>query len=122
MAIEGGTNIAMKVPASDFESVVTSYRDLGLPVHHESDDMVSFQYGPVQLHIDRCDHFSQAEVWLELITDDLHAATETTVAAGFTRCDEIEDLGSYEGFWVKNPASVVHLMSAKKTTQPPSAS
>lgn len=101
----------MKVPSAEFDAVVASYQSLGLPVLHASSDMVSFQFGTSRLHIDRRDHFSQAEVWLELIADDLDDAARVAEASGFTRCDEIEDLGGYNGFWIKSPASIVHLVS-----------
>ena len=118
MGIRGGSNIAMKVPTAEFDAVVGAYRTLGLPVLHASNDMVSFQFGAIQLHIDRRDHFSQAELWLELTTDDLDDAARVTEESGFARCDEIEELAGYNGFWIKSPASIVHLVSLSSDESP----
>jgi hypothetical protein len=112
--IRGGRNIAMKVPSHQFHSTVEAYRSLGLPVLFEDDSMVTFEYGPIKLHIDRRDGFSQAELWLEFISDDLDAAAIAMKDAGFVRRDEIENLGRHAGFWVTSPASIVHLVSDKE--------
>jgi hypothetical protein len=101
----------MKVPSGQFRSVVDSYQSIGLPILHESEETVIFEYGPVKLHIDRRQNFSQAELWLELVSDDLDEAESSAEAAGFARCDEIEDLGGIDGFWITNPASIVHLVT-----------
>ena len=112
--IRGSRNIALKVPAHQFDKTVESYRKLGLPGLDESDSSVVFEYGPIRLHVDRQRELSQAEVWLELVTDDLGAAAVSTEAAGFERCDHIEDLGTYPGFWVSSPASIIHLVSIEE--------
>ena len=107
----GGKNIAMKVPTRQFDAVVTSYRNLGLSILSESKDCVSFEYGPLNLHIDRVDYMSQAELWLEFVTTDLDAAASRLSENGFERCDEIENLEGHTGFWVSSPASVIHLVT-----------
>ena len=101
----------MKVPARQFDEVVDSYRRLGLPVVGESDDCVSFEYGPLCLHVDRVDHMSQAELWLEFVASDLDAAASKLSACGFDRCDEIENLEGHTGFWISSPASIIHLVT-----------
>ena len=54
---------------------------------------------------------SQAELWLEVVTDDVDAAAERFQAAGVERCDEIEPLREgFAGFWISSPASIVHLV------------
>jgi hypothetical protein len=109
--IKGGRNIAMKVPTHQFEATVEAYRALGLPVLHEGDALVTFEYGTIRLHIDCCQAFSQAELWLEFITDDLPGSERTMDDAGFDRRDEIENLAGHRGFWASNPVSIVHLVS-----------
>ena len=111
--IRGGRNIAMKVPPHQFATTVAAYRALGLPVLFESDSLVTFEYGPMALHIDRRDGFSQAELWLEFISDDLGEAETALESAGFDRRDEIENLRGHKGFWVSSPASIIHLVSHK---------
>lgn len=57
---------------------------------------------------------SQAELWLELVTDDTGQAASTLAAAGVVRCDAIEPLGSgFDGFWISSPAAVIHLVNAR---------
>lgn len=54
----------------------------------------------------------QAEIWLEVVTDNIQAASAHLKSAGIVRCDEIEPLPKgMKAFWVSNPASVVHLFS-----------
>jgi hypothetical protein len=109
--VSGGRNIAMKVPSHQFQSTVDAYRALGLPVLFEDDSMVTFEYGPIKLHVDRSDSFSQAELWLEFLSDDLGNAEIALQKAGFDRRDEIENLAGHRGFWVSSPASIIHLVS-----------
>lgn len=109
--LRGGKNIAMKVPINQFANVVTSYKSLGLPIVQESEDCVSFEYGPMTLHVDKVSHMSQAELWLEFVTTDLQAAAAKLADCHFERCDEIENLEGHTGFWVSNPASIIHLVT-----------
>lgn len=78
----------MKVPPDRFEATVTFYRDvIGLkPITSLEPDVV-FEFGSNQLWIDRVVTVSQAEVWLELVTDDISAAEEHLEAADVVRCD-----------------------------------
>jgi catechol 2,3-dioxygenase-like lactoylglutathione lyase family enzyme len=114
----GGKNIAMKVPSHQWASVVSFYRDvLGLEVidHDPSDSAtpsVVFAFGSNHLWIDRVDTISQAELWLELVTDDVEAAARHLDLPGIARRDEIEPLGvDFEGFWISSPASIIHLVT-----------
>jgi catechol 2,3-dioxygenase-like lactoylglutathione lyase family enzyme len=112
----GGRNIAMKVPPHQWDDTVRFYRDvLGLAViEHEPTDppSVGFAFGANQLWIDRVEHFSQAELWLELSADDVEGAATRLKEAGIVRCDEIEPLGDgFDGFWIANPAGIIHLVS-----------
>lgn len=111
-AFRGGRNIAMKVPEHQFLPTVESYRALGIPVVDQSDSSVSFEFGPIRLHVDKVANLSQAEIWLEFITPDVAAAAEVVERTGFVRCDRVEELPKdYAGFWVSSPASIVHLVS-----------
>jgi hypothetical protein len=54
---------------------------------------------------------SQADLWLELTTEDPGAAADHLAVAGVVRCDEIEPLEpSSSSFWIANPAQIVHLV------------
>ena len=63
----------MKVPPHQHEAVVRFYRDvLGLEqLEHEA---LGFKFGSDQLWIDRVPSMSQAELWLEVVTEDTKAA------------------------------------------------
>jgi catechol 2,3-dioxygenase-like lactoylglutathione lyase family enzyme len=112
----GGRNIAMKVPPHLWDATVRFYRDVaGLPViEHEPTQppSVGFRFGANNLWVDRVDHVSHAEVWLELSVDDVEAAAGELRDAGVVRRDEIEPLGeSFRGFWIANPAGIIHMVS-----------
>jgi hypothetical protein len=111
----GGRNIAIKVPPHLWEETVNFYREvLSLKVIDKEPTVppsVCFEFGPNQLWIDRVDGMSQAEVWLELATSDTQAAASHLEAAGIIRRDEIEPLPEdLDGFWIQNPASIIHLV------------
>lgn len=114
----GGRNIAMKVPAAQYDQTVAFYRDvLGLAEISEHAPHVVFAFGDNQLWIDRTPGVGQSEVWLELITDDAEAA-EYLASQGYVRQDELEPLPEdFKAFWVSNPAAVVHLVNASAATQ-----
>jgi len=108
-----GRNIAMKVPPHLFEATVSFYRDvIGLTPLDNHPPEVGFAFGANQLWIDRVPGLSQAEVWLELVADDVPAAAAHLAAAGVVRCDEIEPLpDGFAGFWIANPAAIVHMVA-----------
>ena len=61
--------------------------------------------------IDRNEKLTQAEVWLELFTPDHETAAQHLGEAGVVRCDPVEELGEgFAGFWIMNPANIVHLV------------
>ncbi len=112
----GGRNIAMKVPPHLWEATVRFYRDvLALEIIEQATTVpmsVAFEFGANRLWIDRVDGLSQAELWLELTADDVQAAAEHLKSAGVVRRDEIEQLpAGFEGFWIQNPAAIIHLVS-----------
>lgn len=111
-SFSAGRNIAVKVPPHQFEATVRFYRDvLGFAQIAATAASVSFEFGSNRLWIDRVAGMSQAETWLELVTNDLAAAAAQLEAAGVVRCDDIEPLpGDLQAFWVSSPASIVHLV------------
>jgi catechol 2,3-dioxygenase-like lactoylglutathione lyase family enzyme len=113
MSFRGGRNIAMKAPPHRWEATVAFYeRTLGLPIRRREPASVAFEFGSNVLWIDRVEHLSQAEVWLEIITDDVAAARGHLDAAGTVRCGGVEPLPpGLDAFWIANPADVVHLVA-----------
>ena len=112
----GGRNIAMKVPPHLWEATVQFYRDvLALKIVEQAETVsksVAFEFGANRLWIDCVDGLSQAELWLELTADDMKGAAEHFQSAGIVRRDEIEPLQEgFEGFWIQNPAAIIHLVS-----------
>lgn len=110
---KGGRNIAMKVPPHLWEATVQFYRDvLQLKQLDNHLPEVGFEFGANQLWIDRVEHISQAELWLELSTDDIEGAAEHFQDANIVRRDEIEPLPeNYPGFWIQNPAAIIHMVA-----------
>lgn len=111
----GGRNIAMKVPPHVWDATVAFYRDVaGLDVIEQAQTeppSVCFAFGANRLWIDLVDGLSQAEVWLELSTTDVQSAARHLTSAGIVRRDEIEPLpADFEGFWIQNPASIIHIV------------
>lgn len=112
----GGRNIALKTPPHLWERTVAFYRDvLGLKVieHAPTEPpSVGFQFGANRLWVDRIETVSQAELWLEVTTDDVTLAAQHLAAAEVVRCDQIEPLPEgFQGFWIQSPASIVHLVA-----------
>jgi catechol 2,3-dioxygenase-like lactoylglutathione lyase family enzyme len=113
---EGGKNIAMKVPPHQHEATVRFYRDvLGLEqIDGPAGTAIGFKFGANNLWIDRVPGMSQAELWLEIVTNDTAEAARVLADAGVVRCDEIEALGKdFDGYWISSPAAIVHLVDAK---------
>jgi len=107
-----GRNIAMKVPPHLYETTIQFYRDvLGLREITKQAPSVGFEFGSNNLWIDRVPGISQAETWLEVVTNDMAAAAEHLKSAGVVRCDEIEPLPQgFQAFWISSPASIIHLV------------
>lgn len=115
-----GKNIAIKVPAHEFERNVSFYRDvLGfecLEELSEESTSVVFQFGDKRLWIDRVETLSQAEVWLEVVAKDEEAAKEYLRASGCAFMEGIELLPEgFKGFWIANPSNIVHLVACAST-------
>jgi hypothetical protein len=110
--IRGGINIAMKIPSHQYEATVRFYRDVvGLKPFDAKAPAVGFELGPNRLWLDEDPTMSQAEIWLELFTDDHLGALDHLAKADVVRCDAIESLGEdFRGGWIMNPANIVHMV------------
>ena len=111
-AFRGGIDIAQKVPHHQHAAVVAFYRDvIGLPEITDRPPAVGFQLAGNRLWIDPMTTLSQAEVWLELYTDDFTAAADRLTGVQVVRCDPIEPLDEgFRGGWFLNPAGIVHMV------------
>jgi hypothetical protein len=110
---EGGKNIAMKLPRHLFEKTVAFYGDvLRLRILEEEDTSVAVEFGALHLWLDRVDHLNQAEIWLEIVTDNVERAADYLDSKSTVRRDDVEPLPEgFEGFWICNPADVIHLVA-----------
>jgi catechol 2,3-dioxygenase-like lactoylglutathione lyase family enzyme len=103
-----GKNIAIKVPLFRWQETVAFYRDkVGLSIKNEQENTVAFEFGDITLWVDRVEHQSDTDVWLELLTDDHEQALESL---GSPIRDELEPLDDVEGHWTSDPAGVVLLV------------
>ena len=108
MRITLGRNIAIKVPAHRWDEMVAFYRDrIGLALRRDGPDSIAVAFGEITLWLDRVPQQSQADVWLELITDDPDAAL---ARLGSPQRDELEPLDGVTGHWTSDPAGVVLLL------------
>jgi catechol 2,3-dioxygenase-like lactoylglutathione lyase family enzyme len=110
---EPGRNIAMKLPERLYDETLAFYRDiLGLRIVEERDDGALVDFGAVRLHLDRVQHQSQTDLWLEVVTDDVDAAAKFLDRNGVTRCDEVEKLpDGFQGYWIASPSGTIHLVA-----------
>ena len=115
-----GKNIAIKVPVHEYEQTVAFYRDiLGFEQTETTSpddfDSVTFRFGDKNLWIDKIAGISQAEVWLEIVTDDIEAAAEYLNQNNCIRRDEIEPLPEgLKAFWLASPANIIHLVNEQE--------
>ena len=114
---KAGKNLAMKVPPELFAETVAFYQSiLGLPLAQletqEVGDSVVFDFDGKNLWIDSREGISRAEIWLEIVADDVAAADSYLTAMGCVRCDDVEMLPpGFNGFWIRGPGSVIHLIN-----------
>ena len=106
--IRPGRNLAIKVPLHRWQETVAFYRDrVGLTVIDRNEVSVGFAFGQMTLWVDRVEHQSQVDVWLELFADDPSAA----LARMESPCrDELEPLAADTGHWTSDPAGTVLLV------------
>ena len=107
-----GRNIAMKVPPHRYEATIRFYRDaLGLKEIEAHAPAAGFELGSNNLWIDCVPGMSQAQLWLQIVIDDVSAAADALQLASVVRCDDIEPLPSgFQAFWISSPAAIVHLV------------
>jgi len=115
----GGQNIALKLPSHVFDATVTFYRDvLKLPLVESDEASLVFRFGAQKLWLDRVDRLSKAEIWLEIVTDDIEAAADYLEGRHVARRDEVEPLPEgFRGFWISDPAEVIHLVAHKSESE-----
>lgn len=109
---KGGVDIALKLPPHQYEATIVFYRDvIGLKQITEKEPDVGFELGPIKLWIAAVPEMSQAELWLELFTDDFTEAAHYLNKAGVVRCDAIEPLPEgFKGGWITSPANIIHMV------------
>ncbi|WP_052850304.1 VOC family protein [Streptomyces avicenniae] len=117
---QGGHNIAMKLPKAHYDSTVAFYRDvLGMEVTEDDGEATggtvarsaSVRLGPVTLWLDQVDTYAQAQLWLELFTDDVEQAARHLAAHGVHPQDELEPLPpGLAAHWISNPAGIPHIV------------
>ncbi len=113
-----GTNIALKVPQHQYQQTLAFYRDiLALPqleAAASATESVRFAFGDKVLWVDCMAGLSQAEIWLEILTDDAEAAARHFQQLGIARRDEIEPLpDGFQGFWIATPSNLIHLVQQR---------
>lgn len=108
----GGVDIALKLPPHQFDATVTFYRDvIGLKQITDKAPEIGFELGPIKLWIAAASEMSQAEIWLELFTDDFTEAAQYIDKVGVIRCDAIEPLPEcFRGGWITSPANIIHMV------------
>jgi catechol 2,3-dioxygenase-like lactoylglutathione lyase family enzyme len=110
-----GRNLAMKVPSHEYERTVAFYRDIlglrQLDPAPSATESVRFEFGDKILWIDDVPAMTQAELWLEVVADDLEQAASYLDANGIARRDEVELLPEgFGGFWISSPSNIIHLV------------
>lgn len=123
-AFAGGVNIALKIPRVHFAKTLAFYRDI---LGFEPEEVPSgtpsvsgcyrFSFGPNTIWLDEVDSYSQSDIWLELQTDNIKAATEHLHAQQIPLRDELEKLPEdVNGHWISDPAgNILLLHQANKT-------
>ncbi|MHC6530104.1 MULTISPECIES: VOC family protein [unclassified Vibrio] len=113
-----GNNIAMKIPAHEYERTVSFYRDVLRFKELSNDGMDGtprFEFGDKTLWLDCVAGLSQAEIWLEVTTNDVERAAEYLQRHDCHRRDEIEPLPEgFQAFWIASPTNIIHLISPQK--------
>ena len=117
-----GDNIAMKIPAHEYEATVAFYREI-LKLEELTPPSVRetprFAFGDKILWLDREPHLSQAEIWLQIVASDIQAASSYLEQRGCQRCDEIERLPeAFNSFWITSPCNIIHLVSPADDSPP----
>ena len=106
----------MKLPLRHYDATLAFYRDtLGLSVT-EIDSGAKVAFGGMTLWLDRIEHQSQTDLWLEVRTDDTEQAKRRLAEHGIEPSYEVEPLpDDFDGFWIAAPAGTIHLVSNERT-------
>lgn len=115
MQFTAGRNIAIKVPDHEYHATVQFYREiLGFEdaVEYDSEARsVAVSFGDKVLWIDSVATISQAEIWLEIKTDNVTEARATLASKGVAFRESIEPLPEdVNGFWISGPSNIIHLI------------
>ncbi len=110
-----GTNISIKTPYHTYDATISFYKDLiGLELLEETESSTVFNFGSINLWIDKVSNLSHPDVWLELHTDDINK-TNQYLGDNVERRDEVEDLPpNFFGFWISSPNGIIHLILEDK--------
>ncbi|MBT1687373.1 VOC family protein [Dawidia soli] len=113
---QGGVNIALKIPRNKYEATVAFYRDiLRLDIVEKpiTNPTVSrtheVKFGGNIVWLDCVDNYTHSEVWLELRTPDVAAATEYLASRGVDTRDEFEEIPK-DMHWIQDPAGTVFIV------------
>lgn len=111
-----GKNIAIKVPDHEYDQTVRFYRDvLGFPEKSElsqNAENTALIFGNNILWIDRVTTLSQAEIWLEIKTDNVAGAKASLEQEGYKIRDSLEALpDELDGFWLAGPSNIINLVN-----------
>ncbi|MEM7258677.1 MAG: hypothetical protein AAF404_14965 [Pseudomonadota bacterium] len=117
-----GRNIAIKTPDHEYAETVRFYREiLGFEdaIEYQPDaTSAAVHFGDKVLWIDSVPTLSQAEIWLEIKTDNTQQARQSLQQQGIVTRDAIEPLpDNFDGFWVSSPNSIIHLINARPDTE-----
>jgi hypothetical protein len=120
LEFQPGSNIAMKIPTHEYQSTVRFYRDIlrlkEIPASG-ADDTPRFAFGDKILWLDCMPGLSQAEIWLEIVANDIGQASDYLKEQDCYRRDEIEPLSrGFKVFWISSPANIIHLVSSSSDT------
>ncbi|SFM37118.1 VOC family protein [Marinobacter zhejiangensis] len=111
-----GKNIAMKIPTHEYQDTVRFYRDVlrfKLIAGHGDGETPRFEFGDKVLWLDCVPGLSQAEIWLEIVTNDIDQAADVFKVQGCHRRDEIEPLpDGFRAFWIASPSNIIHLVTS----------
>lgn len=116
LEFQPGKNIAMKIPAHEYQDTLHFYRNIlcfNEITTDGKDDTPRFEFGDKTLWLDCMPSLSQSEIWLEVITNDIGQASDYLKDQGCSRRDEIEPLPpGFKAFWISSPANIIHLVSS----------
>jgi catechol 2,3-dioxygenase-like lactoylglutathione lyase family enzyme len=113
---DGGINVAVKIPLDRYDKTVQFYSDiLGFELtsyFHENTGISHYcRFGTLTLWLDRVEHFSQTDIWLELNTDNIDQARTYLEEYGVNFRPELEELPeNMRASLMSDPAGVIMLL------------